>query len=93
MGQKINKYELTEIGEAALNLLSKTDESIRVSRYKRKFLYAYYVTVICWISASTIIPLIIAADIGFFTAIFINIVIGIISSINYIVIWTLRKRF
>jgi len=29
--QKTNKYELSEIGEAAFNLLSKTDESIRIS--------------------------------------------------------------
>ena len=91
--QKTNKYELSEIGEAAFNLLSKTDESVRISRYKRKFLYAYYATVICWISAATIIPFIIAADIGFFTTIFINSLITIISSINYVIIWTLRKKY
>ncbi len=91
--QKANKYELSEIGEAAFNLLCKTDESVRISRYKRKFLYAYYVTVVCWISASTIIPLIIAADRGFFTIIFINIVITIISTINYVIVWTLRKKY
>ena len=91
--QKTNKYELSEIGEAAFNLLSKTDESVRISRYKRKFLHAYYATVICWISAATIIPFIIAADIGFFTTIFINSLITIISSINYVIIWTLRKKY
>jgi DNA-binding transcriptional ArsR family regulator len=91
--QKANRYELSEIGEAAFNLLSKTDESVRISKYKRKFLYAYWFTVICWISASTIIPLIIAANLGFFTAIYINIVITIISSINSIIVWNLRKKY
>ncbi len=91
--QKENKYVLSEIGEAAFNLLSKTDESVRISRYKRKFLYAYYVTVICWISASTIIPFIIGANLGFWTIIFVNIVITIISTINYIIVWTLRKKY
>ena len=91
--QKTNKYELSEIGEAAFNLLSKTDESVRISRYKRKFLYAYYVTVICWIIASTVIPFIITAGIGFFTALYVNIVITIISTINYIIVWTLRKKY
>lgn len=91
--QKMNRYELSEIGEAAFNLLSKTDESVRISRYKRKFLYAYYVTVICWISASTIIPFIIGADLGFWTITYINIVITIISTINYIIVWTLRKKY
>ena len=91
--QKENKYELSEIGEAAFNLLSKTDESVRISRYKRKFVYAYYVTVLCWISASTIIPFIISADLGFWTIIVVNIVITIISTINYIIVWTLRKKY
>jgi DNA-binding transcriptional ArsR family regulator len=91
--QKTSKYELSSIGEAAFNLLSKTDESVRISRYKRKFLYAYYVTVICWISASTIIPFIIGADLGFWTITFVNIVITIISTINYIIVWTLSKKY
>ncbi len=91
--QKENKYVLSEIGEAAFNLLSKTDESVRISRYKRKFLYAYYITVICWISASTIIPFIIGADLGFWTTTYISIVIDIISTINYVIIWTLRKKY
>ena len=91
--QKENKYELSEVGEAAFNLLSKTDESVRISRYKKKFLYAYYVTVICWLSASTIIPFIIGANLGFWTITYINIIITIISTINYVIIWTLRKKY
>ena len=91
--QKTNKYELSDIGEAAFNLLSKIDESVRISRYKRKFLYAYYVNVICWLSASTIIPFIIGADLGFWTITYVNIVITIISTINYIIVWTLRKKY
>ena len=91
--QNENKYELSEIGEAAFNLLGKTDESVRISRYKKKFLYAYYVTVICWLSASTIIPFIIGANLGFWTITYINIIITIISTINYVIIWTLRKKY
>ncbi|MFX1567109.1 MAG: ArsR/SmtB family transcription factor [Promethearchaeota archaeon] len=91
--QKVNKYELSHIGEAAFNLLSKTDESVRISRYKRKFLYAYYVTVICWVCASTIIPFIISADLGFWTITYVNIFITIISTVNYVVLWTLRKKY
>jgi DNA-binding transcriptional ArsR family regulator len=93
VAQKENKYTLSEIGEAAFNLLSKTDESVRISRYKRKFLYAYYVNVVCWISAMTIIPFIISADLGFWTISVVNIVITIISTINYIIFWTLRKKY
>ena len=91
--QKENKYGLSQIGEAAFNLMSKTDESVRISRYKRKFLYAYYVTVICWISASTIIPFIISADLGFWKITYVNIFITIISTINYVILWILRKKY
>ena len=91
--QEGKKYELSRIGEAAFNLLSKTDESVRISRYKRKFLYAYYVTVICWVSASTIIPFILSADLGFWTITYVNIFITIISTINYVILWTLRKKY
>lgn len=91
--QKGNKYELSGIGGAAFNLLSKTDESVRISRYKRRFLYAYYITVFCWISASTIVPFILVADLGLFTALYISIVITIISTINEIIIWNLRKNY
>ncbi|MFW9781485.1 MAG: hypothetical protein ACFFFB_04285 [Candidatus Heimdallarchaeota archaeon] len=92
LNQKENKYELSEIGEAAVNLLSKTDQSIRISKYKKKFLYAYCVTVVCWVSASTLIPLILSLNLGNLTVILVQIVISIISSINYIMIWTLRKK-
>ena len=73
--------------------MSKTDESVRISRYKRRFLYAYYVNVVCWISAMTIIPFIVSANLGFWTITVINIVITIISTINYIIVWTLRKKY
>jgi len=91
--QEVNKYKLSEIGEAAVNLLSKTDQSVRLSKSKKKFLYAYCITVICWVSASTIIPLIIASNLGRWTTISIQIVIITISSINYLIVWRLRKSY
>lgn len=91
--QESNKYKLSKIGEAAVNLLSKTDQSVRLSISKKKFLYAYCITVICWVSASTIIPLIIASNLGPWTTISIQIVIITISSINYIIVWRLRKSY
>ncbi|MFX1391164.1 MAG: ArsR/SmtB family transcription factor [Promethearchaeota archaeon] len=92
--QKENKYELSAIGEAAFNLLSKTDESVRISRYKKKFMYAYIATVFCWISASFIIPFIIAAEFDLvITSISVNLVITAISTINEVLISILRKKY
>ena len=91
--QEGKEYELSEIGGATFNLLSKTDESVRITRYKRRFLYAYIITVFCWISASTILPFILVADLGPFTVLYISIIITIISTINEIIIWTLSKKY
>ena len=88
-----NKYKLSSIGDAAFNLLRKTDQSIKISRYRKHFLYAYIITVACWISASTIIPIIIGSNVSVWTIISVQIAITIISTINYIIIWQLRKRY
>jgi DNA-binding HxlR family transcriptional regulator len=92
--QQENEYSLSEIGLSALKLLSKTDQSIQISRYKRKFLYAYYITVACWIIAMTVIPFIIQARLDIpLTVILVQILINIISTTNYIMVWRLHKNF
>lgn len=94
LNQEDNEYNLSEIGESAFRLLSKTDQSVRISKYKKKFLYAYYITVICWITAMSVIPFIIHAEIDVgFTTLLVQIVINIISTTNYIIIWRLHKKF
>jgi len=91
--QKESKYLLSEIGKASFNLLEKIDQSERIQKGKKRFLDAYFTTVICWISASTIIPLIyLYAPMDILIPI-VEIVITIISSINYVIIWKLRKLF
>jgi DNA-binding HxlR family transcriptional regulator len=92
--QEENEYKLSEIGESAFRLLSKTDQTVRISRYKRRFLYAYYLTVICWITAMTVIPFIIHAQLEVsLTTLLIQIIIIIISTTNYMIVWRLRKKF
>ena len=91
--QKESKYYLSEIGKASFNLLEKIDQSERIQKGKKRFLDAYFTTVICWISASIIIPLVyLYAPLDFLIPI-VQIVITIISSINYVIIWKLRKLF
>ncbi len=91
--QEKNKYKLSEIGDASLLLLTKTDQSIKISKYRRNFLYAYLVTVACWIAAETIIPFIIAPNVNMTAFIGYSIVINVVSVINWIVLWQLQKRY
>ena len=91
--QKENKYRLSEVGEAALHLLNKTDQSVRISKSKRNFLYAYIITVACWTAAETIVPFILGDTIPYMTAFAVQMVITAISVVNFIVIWQLRKKY
>ncbi|NVM30377.1 MAG: helix-turn-helix domain-containing protein [Candidatus Helarchaeota archaeon] len=91
--QKDNKYKLSEIGEAAFILLTKTDQSIKISKYKKNFLYAYLITVACWVCAYFFVPLIVNSDLGIWISPTIQIVITAISWVNFVIIWQLRKKY
>ncbi len=99
--QKKSKYTFSEIGKAALYLLTKTDQSIKMSRYRRYFIYAQIVTNICWVIAGILIPTIIGtiasielsrASIDLIMWIII-IGINIISVINMSVIGILKGQY
>ena len=99
--QKKSKYIFSEIGRAALFLLTKTDQSIRMSRYKRHFWYAHIITGICWVVAGIIIPttilsigLIELSEASINLIVWIIIIgINIISVINMSVIGLLKNRY
>lgn len=54
--EKEKRYKLTDLGFAAYKLLLKTDQSKTLTRYKRRFIYAYVITHVCWIAIQFIIP-------------------------------------
>ena len=92
--QKDAKYTFSEIGRAALLLLTKTDHSFKISRYKKNFYYAYVITLICWIAAEVLTPL----AFWFVTPkelsnLIIQITINVICTINLIVLGLLRSRY
>jgi hypothetical protein len=101
MVQKKSKYSFSEIGHAALLLLTKTDQSIRMSRYKRHFWYAHLITGIYWVLAGLLIPITIESIVSIelsrasITLIIWVIIIGIkgISNINMSVIGFLKNRY
>ena len=85
------KYSLTKIGIAALNLLSKVDQGTKIKWYQRKFMYAYVITVLCWIAVETLVPLSYYAPIGVWSYGVIMIVINVTAVINQVVIGLLRR--
>ena len=90
------KYELSEIGKSAYNLLFKIDQHHKYSHYKKRFFYAYFSTVLVWIIIQIVIPLIVYHIVHqfdvflYFTFITINIIV--LSVINYIVLWKLKNK-
>ena len=91
ISQEEGKYSLTKIGGAALNLLSKVDQTTKIKWYQRKFLYANIITIFCWIAVETFVPLAYFAPIGYWSYGWIMIVINVTAIINQIVIGLLRK--
>lgn len=92
--QKDGKYLLNKIGLAAFNLLTKTDESVKISKYKKNFTYAHIVTIICWAIASVLVPFPINnIEDRVITLILINIIIGATSAINQSIIGFLRHKY
>jgi len=101
VNQKKSKYTFSDIGRAALYLLTKADQSIKMSRYRRNFFYAHIITGICWVIAGFLFPIIIESIIRIdFSMHSINlivwiiiIVLNIISIINMTVIGFLKDRY
>ncbi len=92
--QKKSKYTFSGIGRAALLLLTKTDHSFKISRYRRNFFYAYIITLFCWIAAEIFTPL------AFWfvspkplSNLIIQIIINGICTINLIVLGLLKSRY
>jgi DNA-binding transcriptional ArsR family regulator len=92
---KNNKYRLSEIGKAAYNLLLKTDQSHMVSKYKKRFIYAYIATVTCWVVVQTLIPIflnLMVPDYVILPLFFaITLTLNIVAVVNYVLIWLLKK--
>jgi hypothetical protein len=91
--QKEGNYRLSGLGMAAFKLLVHTSDAARVALGKRRFLYAYIITVACWVTAETIIPFLIAPGVNNANFIIYEIVINTTAITNYMMIWWLRKRF
>ncbi len=92
--QKKSKYSFSEIGKAALYLLTKTDQSITMSKYKRYFWYIYFVTWICYFIIGIIMPLTIVHIPSIDDSIFIfEILLNVVGVINMSVIGFLKSRY
>jgi len=92
--QKKSKYSFSEIGRAALFLLTKTDQSIKMSRYKRYFLYVYLVSYACWVIIGIIAPLITLYSPSIDLSIIIfQIALQFIAVVNMSVIGFLKSRY
>ncbi len=92
--QRKGSYMLNEVGLAAFNLLTKTDESVKFSKYKKYFTYAHVITIICWGITSALVPIIIhfTEDI-ILSIILLDIIIAIVSAINMSAIGYLRHKY
>lgn len=90
--QQSGEYFLTDIGEIALILMQRIDQSHTIKKGKRAFIYANVITTICWVLAQIIISNLIAPYVDIPTNVLVVIVIVIIAQVNYQVIWRLYGK-
>ncbi len=90
--QQSGEYFLTDIGETALILMQKIDQSHTIKKGKRAFIYANVITTICWVLAQIIISNLIAPYVDIPTNVLVVIVIVVIAQINYQIIWRLYGK-
>lgn len=92
--QKKSKYNLSDIGRAALFLLTKADQSIKMSRYKMNFFYAYIITYASWVIAAVLVPITIVYIASIDLSVWVlEIAINVIAVINMSVIGILKSRY
>jgi DNA-binding transcriptional ArsR family regulator len=87
------KYKLTKIGNSAYNLLEKTDESGRLKKGKRRFIYAFIVTLASWYATGFLVSLaagLPAIDVRINTLITI---ICVVAGIDMFVLGMLKDKF
>ena len=88
------RYKLSKIGKSAYNLLFNINQYHKISIYKKRFILAYIVTVLCWITVQTLVPIVIYQIEPQFSVppyfISIIIIIQVVAVINYIIIWKLK---
>ena len=92
--QKKSKYTFSDIGRAALLLLTKTDQSIKVSKYRRNLWYIYIVSYVCWVLIGFLVPVIIVTTTSIHLQILIILIfVHILAVINMSVIGFLKSRY
>jgi DNA-binding transcriptional ArsR family regulator len=87
--QKATQYSLTEIGQAALLLMDRIDQSNRFKSIKRKFRVANILTIVCWAIIGIVIPFIVAPYVPDSIRITVVVLLNIFTQINSIMIWFL----
>jgi DNA-binding transcriptional ArsR family regulator len=90
--QEEQHYKLTEIGTAALNLIGKIDQSAKLKKFKRHFLYANIATIACWTSMQIIVSYLIGAQLSRTDAITMVILFQVFAQLNYQIVFQLWGR-
>lgn len=89
--QKSSQYRLTDIGQAALSLMSRIDQSNALKATKRQFgsylKWANLLTIVCWTVIGIIIPLMISPYVPESLRTTVVILLNVFTQINSFIIW------
>jgi DNA-binding transcriptional ArsR family regulator len=85
--QQGENYILTDIGQTALLLMDKIDQSDRLKAWKRNMLKSNIWTQVSWILILFLVPFLISNYYSSTTLVWVFVLINVIAQINFQVMW------
>lgn len=85
--QQGENYILTDIGQTALLLMDKIDQSDRLKAWKRNILKSNIWTQVSWMIIMILVPFLISNYYSPITLIWVVVLINVIAQVNFQVIW------
>jgi DNA-binding transcriptional ArsR family regulator len=84
---KDSSYFLTEIGQTALILMDKIDQSDRLKNWKKNIMWSNIATIICWTFVMFTVPFMLGNNFSQSTLITVIIILNVVAQINFQLIW------
>jgi DNA-binding transcriptional ArsR family regulator len=85
--QKDSIYFLSEIGQMALLLMDKIDQSDRLKNWKTNIMWSNIMTIICWTSVLFAVPFMLSNNLSHSTLVTAIIILNVVAQINFQLIW------
>lgn len=90
--QNGDTYILTDIGQTALLLMDKIDQSDRLKNWKKNIMLANIITSLCWVFVQIFVPVTLSSGFNSTNQIIVLVILNIVPQIAYQVSWRMWAK-